>query len=113
MKEFISTEELTSILTDIRQKIGKGEIAECDDMVRQMLADMQTQGTDLTKEYLDGLMERKKSTKIEDINRLLAGMSISQLENVYKYTADEYDEPNHEAEALDAIIHLSQKAREN
>ena len=44
-----------------------------------------------------------------DINRMLTEMSLEQIDNVHKYASDEYDEPNHEAEALEAIMELSRK----
>ena len=45
------------------------------------------------------------------IMRMLGEMSVTQIENVHKYTSDEYDEPNHEAEALDVIMDLSRRGR--
>lgn len=45
--------------------------------------------------------------RIAQINEMLSNMNNTQIENVHRYTADEYDEPDHEAEALKAIVSLS------
>ena len=108
-KEYISTEQFTSLLTEIHQKLELGEVAECDDMLRQILSDTQSQESYIDRTYFGNLKEKKRSSKIEDINRMLAEMSLEQIANVHKYTSDEYDEPNHEAETLEAIIQLSRK----
>ena len=47
--------------------------------------------------------------RISEINDMLLKMTNTQIENVHRYTVDEYDEPNHEAEALNAIMSLSRK----
>jgi hypothetical protein len=38
-------------------------------------------------------------------------MNEEQLHNMHTYAVDEYREPNHEAEALEAVIQLSRKYR--
>lgn len=40
-------------------------------------------------------------------------MTDEQLGNVHEYTSDEFEEPNHEAEALNAVIRLSRKYGKN
>ena len=50
-------------------------------------------------------------TQIEDIRRMLDEMTAQQVQNVYKYTSDEYIEPNHEAVALEAIMQISKKRK--
>ena len=110
-KDYISTEQFASLLTEIHQKLGMGEVAECDDMLRQILSDARSQESYIDRTYMGNLKEKKRSSKIEDINRMLAEMSLEQIDNIHKYTSDEYDEPNHEAEALDAIIQLSRKKK--
>ena len=60
--------------------------------------------------YRTSVKAKRRMTKIEDITSMLGKMSDEQLENVHKYTVDEYNEPNHEAEALEAIIQMSRKA---
>ena len=110
-REYIQTDQFTSLLKDIIQKLSEGEVSECEDMIRQILDDTGSQSSYIDRTYIDNLNEKKRSTKIEDINRMLRGMSLEQIENVRKYTSDEYDEPNHEVEALEAIIQLSRKGK--
>ena len=110
-REYIQTDQFTSLLKDIIQKLSEGEVSECEDMLRQILDDTGSQSSYIDRTYIGNLKEKKRNTKIEDINRMLQGMSLEQIENVRKYTSDEYDEPNHEAEALEAIIQLSRKGK--
>ena len=110
-REYIQAEQFTSLISDIYQKLSQGEITECRDMLDQMLTDAKEQESYIDRTYIGNLKEKKRSTKIADINRMLAEMSLEQIDNVHKYTADEYDEPNHEAEALEAIINLSRKGK--
>ncbi len=107
--EYIQAEQVTSFLTDIQQKIEQGKIGECSEMLTRMLSDATTQDGYIDRTYIGNLNERKRSTKIREIDRMLAQMSLVQIENVRKYASDEYDEPNHEAEALEAIITLSRR----
>lgn len=109
MNEYIQAEQFTLLLTDIQQKIEQGKINECSKMLIEMLADAKTQDSYIDRTYIGSLNERKHSTKIREIDRMLAKMSLVQVENVRKYAADEFDEPNHEAEALEAIINLSRR----
>ena len=109
MREYILTEEYYSFLREIERIIQKGDLQECAEMVETALADTHSSGGEIDKAYLGSLRERKRNTKISDINRMLREMSLDQIENVHKYTSDEYDEPNHEAEALNAIIQISRK----
>ena len=110
-REYIQTDQFTSLLKDIIHKLSEGEVSECEDMLRQILDDTGSQSSYIDRTYIGNLKEKKRNTKIEDINRMLQGMSLEQIENVRKYTSDEYDEPNHEAEALEAIIQLSRKGK--
>lgn len=50
-----------------------------------------------------------RETKIADIGDMLQDMSDEQIDNVHVYTVDEYQEPNHETIALQAVIDLSRK----
>ena len=52
-----------------------------------------------------------RSATIGEITCLLAGMNDDQLHNMHTYAVDEYREPNHEAEALEAVVQLSRKYR--
>ena len=55
------------------------------------------------------LTKQERTAKIGDIVEKVTQMTDEQLGNVYEYTADEFAEPNHEAEELNAVIQLSRK----
>jgi len=70
----------------------------------------------INKEYLEEVKENRRKRLIGEINHMLTNMDDQQIDNVYDYTAQEHDEPNHEAEALEVIVKLSkelQKAKDN
>ena len=58
---------------------------------------------------MSALTKQERSKKIGDIVEKVTQMSDEQLGNVHEYTSDEFIEPNHEAEALNAVIQLSRK----
>lgn len=55
------------------------------------------------------LTKQERTAKIGEIVEKVTQMTDEQLGNVHEYTADEFEEPNHEAEALNAVIQLSRK----
>ena len=55
------------------------------------------------------LTRQERKAKIGDIVEKVTQMSDEQLGNVHEYTSDEFNEPNHEAVALNAVIQLSRK----
>ena len=55
------------------------------------------------------LTKQERKAKIGDIVEKVTQMSDEQLGNVHEYTSDEFNEPNHEAVASNAVIHLSRK----
>ena len=55
------------------------------------------------------LTKQERTAKIGDIVEKVTQMSDEQLGNVHEYTSDEFNEPNHEAVALNAVIQLSRK----
>ena len=59
------------------------------------------------------LTNQERKAKIGDIVEKVTQMSDEQLGNVHEYTSDEFEEPNHEAEALNAVIRLSRKYGKN
>lgn len=111
MEKYISTEKFISVLAELQQKMADGMTEECREIVDRLLKEVGQKQEDITKGYIDQLNERRKNTRVADINRMLGEMSVTQIENVHKYTSDEYDEPNHEAEALDVIMDLSRRGR--
>ena len=54
---------------------------------------------------------QERNATIGEIACLLADMNEEQLHNMHTYAVDEYREPNHEAEALEAVVQLSRKYR--
>ena len=55
------------------------------------------------------LTKQERKAKIGDIVEKVTQMSDEQLGNVHEYTSDQFNEPNHEAVALNAVIQLSRK----
>ena len=62
---------------------------------------------------MSSLTKQERTAKIEEIVEKVTQMSDEQLGNVHEYTSDEFEEPNHEAEALNAVIRLSRKYGKN
>ena len=58
---------------------------------------------------MSGFTKQERQEKIGDIVEKVTQMSDEQLGNVHEYTSDEFEEPNHAAVALNAIIELSRK----
>lgn len=64
------------------------------------------------QEQETGRTARDRCAKIGEIACILADMSDEQIQNMHVYAVDEYREPNHEAEALSAIVELSRKKKQ-
>ena len=62
---------------------------------------------------MSSLTKQERTAKIGEIVEKVTQMTDEQLGNVHEYTSDEFEEPNHEAEALDAVIRLSRKYGKN
>ena len=62
---------------------------------------------------MPSLTKQERTAKIGEIVEKVTQMTDEQLGNVHEYTADEFKEPNHEAEALNAVIQLSRKYGKN
>ena len=62
---------------------------------------------------MSSLTKQERTAKIEEIVDKVTQMTDEQLGNVHEYTSDEFEEPNHEAEALNAVIRLSRKYGKN
>ncbi len=112
MRECITPDELVAVLIDIKDKIKQGQIRECDTLIEEILTDAERENKWIDKKYIDNLAERKRQTRIDYIEKMLEEMSLKQIENVFKYVTDEFDEPDHESQALNAIIQLSRKVYE-
>ena len=62
---------------------------------------------------MSSLTKQERTAKIEEIVEKVTQMTDEQLGNVHEYTSDDFEEPNHEAEALNAVIRLSRKYGKN
>ena len=109
MEEYITDEQFQTVIEDLKYKLDNNQIEEMISMLQQMLKDAETNEKYIDRTYIGDLKAKKRKTKIEAIVAMLEKMTDEQLENVRAYTTDEYDEPNHEAEALEAIVRLSRK----
>ena len=119
-KKCISAEEHAVLLSKIRENMETGDIEKCTrllienaDALKLLIESVdalnQPQQKEIDRDYIGSLREKKRVSQIGDIRRMLDEMTAQQVENVYKYTSDEYIEPNHEAEALEAILQISKK----
>lgn len=109
MKEYITNSEFEILLEDIQDKLDHQKIEECRAMLTQIIDDGKKQNRYIDRTYIGEVKARKRLNRISEINDMLLKMTNTQIENVHRYTVDEYDEPNHEAEALNAIMSLSRK----
>ena len=62
---------------------------------------------------MSSLTKQERTAKIGEIVEKVTQMTDEQLGNIHEYTSDEFEEPNHEVEALNAVIRLSRKYGKN
>ncbi|MCF0133425.1 MAG: hypothetical protein HUJ72_06125 [Blautia sp.] len=110
MQEYITDTEYKTVLEDISIKLKEGKNNELMEMVDALITDAKTSTHFIDRTYLGGVKEKKRLSRIEEIEGMLLKMTGEQVDNVHRYTMDEYDEPNHEAEALEAIVRLSRNS---
>lgn len=106
-KEYITEQELQNLMEDLVYKLENEDTGQITAYLNQLITDSRTKERYIDRTYLTRLKNKKRETKIAEITSLLRDMDNDQIENVRVYAVDEYDEPNHEAAALDAIIKLS------
>lgn len=109
MNEYITDKDLLTLLEDIDDKLQNNKVTECKSMLEQIMQDSKQPEKYIDRTYIDTVKARKRVNRIAEINEMLMKMSNEQIDNVHRYTIDEYDEPNHEAEALKAIVNLSRR----
>lgn len=109
MEEYITDDEFQTVLEDIVYKLDNGDLESVSSMLKAMIEDADKEEHFIDRTYIGTVKAKKKKSRIEDIAGMLERMSDKQVENVHRYTMDELDEPNHEAEALDAIMKLSRR----
>ena len=112
MEEYITEKELKTVLLDIQYKLEHGEDKACMDMLNQMVTDAEEGERFIDRTYLGNVQSKKRESRITQIADLLEKMNAEQVENVYDYAMDEYAEPNHEAQALEAIMDISKRAND-
>lgn len=110
-KEYITDSELKILIEDLMCKIEKGDIEQVKSDLNQVLSDSQSESKYIDRTYISKVKDHKRLTKIAEITTMLNDMNNEQIDNVHVYVVNEYNEPNHEAVALDAIIKLSKEQR--
>lgn len=109
MEEYITDKELQTLMEDIIYKLSNNELTECQTMLEKIISDTENEQKYIDRTYIGSVKTKRRMSRIAEINAMLEKMSNEQVDNVHQYTVDEYDEPNHAAEALDAIMQLSRK----
>ena len=110
-KEYITDNELRTLVEDLMHKIENGDIDQVKSDLTKVLSDSQTEDRYIDRTYISKVKDQRRLTKIAEITAMLNDMNNEQVDNVHVYVVNEYDEPNHEAIALDAIIKLSKEQR--
>ena len=110
-KEYITDNELRILVEDLMNKIENGDIDQVKSDLTQVISDSQVEDRYIDRTYISKVKDQRRLTKIAEITAMLNDMSNEQVDNVHVYVVNEYDEPNHEAVALDAIIKLSKEQR--
>lgn len=109
MKEYITETELQTLMEEILEKLKKSQITECKQLLEQVMKDAEEKEKYIDHTYLGKVKSKKRLKKISEITSMLEHMTGEQIDNVHSYTVNEFDEPNHEAEALAAIMKLSKE----
>ena len=109
MEEYITDVEFKTLMDEILEKLKKNQITECKQLLEQIMKDAKENEKYIDRTYIGQVKSKKRLTKISEIASMLEQMTGEQIDNVHCYTVNELDEPNHEAEALEAIMRLSKK----
>jgi len=109
MEIYITDVEFQMLMEEILEKLKNHQLIECRQLLEQILKDVEENEKYIDRTYIAQIKNRKRLTKISEITTMLEQMTNEQIDNVHCYTVDEFDEPNHEAEALEAIMRLSKE----
>lgn len=109
MEEYITEAEFQTLMEEILEKLKKHQITECTQLLEQVMKDAEENEKYIDHTYIGQVKSKKRLTKISEITTMLEKMTSEQIDNVHCYTVNEFDEPNHEAEALEAIVRLSKE----
>ena len=109
MEEYITDAEFQTLMEEILDKLKNNQITECQKLLEQIMKDAEENEKYIDRTYIGQVKIKKRLTKISEITTMLEKMTSEQIDNVHCYTVNEFDEPNHEAEALEAIVRLSKE----
>lgn len=109
MEEYITEVEFQTLMEEILEKLKNHQITECTQLLEQVMKDAEENEKYIDHTYIGQVKSKKRLTKISEITTILEKMTSEQIDNVHCYTVNEFDEPNHEAEALEAIVRLSKE----
>ncbi len=109
MEEYITEAEFQTLMEEILEKLKNHQITECTQLLEQVMKDAEENEKYIDHTYIGQVKSKKRLTKISEITTILEKMTSEQIDNVHCYTVNEFDEPNHEAEALEAIVRLSKE----
>lgn len=109
MEEYITEVEFQTLMEEILEKLKNHQITECTQLLEQVMKDAEENEKYIDHTYIGQVKSKKRLTKISEITTILEKMKSEQIDNVHCYTVNEFDEPNHEAEALEAIVRLSKE----
>lgn len=109
MEEYITEAEFQTLMEEILEMLKNQEITECKQLLEQVMKDAEENEKYIDHTYIGQVKSKKRLTKIAEITTMMEQMTNEQIDNVHCYTVNEFDEPNHEAEALEAIVRLSKE----
>lgn len=109
MEEYITDTEFQTLMEEILDKLKNNQVTECQKLLEQIMKDAEENEKYIDRTYIGQVKIKKRLTKISEITTMLEKMTSEQIDNVHSYTVNEFDEPNHEAEALEAIVRLSKE----
>ena len=109
MEEYITDAEFQTLMEEILDKLKNNQITECQKLLEQIMKDAEENEKYIDRTYIGQVKIKKRLTKISEITTMLEKMTSEQIDNVHCYTVNEFVEPNHEAEALEAIVRLSKE----
>lgn len=109
MEEYITDTEFQTLMEEMLEKLKEHKVSECKQFLEQLIKDAEENEKYIDRTYIGQVKSKKRLTKISEITSMLEQMTNEQIDNVHCYTVNEFDEPNHEAEALEAIVRLSKE----
>ena len=109
MEEYITEAEFQTLMEEILEMLKNQQITECKQLLEQVMKDAEENEKYIDHTYIGQVKSKKRLKKIAEITAMMEQMTNEQIDNVHCYTVNEFDEPNHEAEALEAIVRLSKE----